>query len=78
MKIYRANIIHTPTPGRLEIIEHGYIVVKSNGLIEGVYKDLPSDLDWRRQVIDFGAAVPQYGSCAGLRVTAVVEYLYVP
>ena len=54
MKIYRANIIHTPTPGRLEIIEHGYIVVKSNGLIEGVYKDLPSDLDWRRQVIDFG------------------------
>ena len=54
MKIYRANIIHTPTPGRLEIIEHGYIVVKSNGLIDGVYKDLPSDLDWRRQVIDFG------------------------
>ena len=54
MKIYRANIIHTPTPGRLEIIEHGYIVVKSNGLIEGVYKDLPSDLDWRRQVMDFG------------------------
>ena len=33
MKIYRANIIHTPTPVRLEIIEHGYIVVKSNGLI---------------------------------------------
>ncbi len=54
MKIYRANIIHTPTPGRLEIIEHGYIVVKSNGFIEGVYKDLPSDLDWRRQVMDFG------------------------
>ncbi len=54
MKIYRANIIHTPTPGRLEIIEHGYIVVKSNGLIEGVYKDLPSDLDWRRQVMDYG------------------------
>ena len=54
MKIYRANIIHTPTPGRLEIIEHGYIVVKSNGLIEGVYRELPENLDWRRQLIDFG------------------------
>ena len=54
MKIYRANIIHTTTPGRLEIIEQGYIVVKSNGLIEGVYRELPENLDWRRQLIDFG------------------------
>ena len=54
MKIYRANIIHTPTPHKLEIIEHGYVAVKSNGLIEGVYRELPENMDWRRQVMDFG------------------------
>ncbi len=54
MKIYRANIIYTPTPGKLEIIPHGYVVVQSNGLVEGVYADLPEDMDWRRQVMDFG------------------------
>ena len=54
MKIYKANIIYTPTPGQLELIPHGYIVVKSNGLIEGVYKELPENMDWRRQVMDFG------------------------
>jgi guanine deaminase len=54
MKIYRANIIYTPSPKQLEIIEHGYIVVRSNGLIEGVYRELPENMDWRNQVIDFG------------------------
>ena len=54
MKIYRANILYTPTPGKLEIIEHGYIVVRSNGLIKGIYKELPENMDWRRQVMDFG------------------------
>ena len=54
MKIYRANIIYTPTPSKLEIIPHGYIVVKSNGLVDGIYKELPENMDWRRQVMDFG------------------------
>ena len=54
MKIYRANILYTPSPKKLEIIPHGYIVVRSNGLIEGIYKELPENLDWRRQVMDFG------------------------
>ena len=54
MKIYRANIIYTPTPGKLEIIEHGYIVVRSNGLVKGIYRELPENMDWRRQVMDFG------------------------
>ena len=54
MKIYRANILYTPTPGKLEIIEHGYIVVRSNGLIKGIYTELPENMDWRRQVMDFG------------------------
>ena len=54
MKIYRANILHTPTPDRLEIIPRGYVVVGSDGLVEGVYTELPENLDWRRQVMDFG------------------------
>ncbi len=54
MKIYRANILFTPTPDHFEIIPHGYIVVKSNGLVEGVYRELPENMDWRRQVMDFG------------------------
>ena len=54
MKIYRANILHTPTPDRLEIVPRGYVVVGSDGLVEGVYTELPENLDWRRQVMDFG------------------------
>ena len=54
MKIYRANIIYTPTPDKLAIIPHGYIVVKSNGQVEGIYTELPENMDWRRQVMDFG------------------------
>ena len=54
MRIYRANIIYTPTPQKLAIIPHGYVVVKSNGLIEGIYTELPENIDWRRQVMDFG------------------------
>ena len=54
MKIYRANILHTATPDRLEIIPRGYVVVGSDGLVEGVYTELPENLDWRRQVMDFG------------------------
>ena len=54
MKIYRANILHTPTPDRLEIIPRGYVVVGSDGLVEGVYTELPENMDWRRQVMDFG------------------------
>ena len=54
MKIYRANIIYAPTPEKLEIIPHGYIVVRSNGLVQGIYTELPENMDWRRQVMDFG------------------------
>ena len=52
MKIYRANIIYTPTPDKLEIIPHGYIAVHSFGIIEGVYTEKPADMDG--QVIDLG------------------------
>ena len=53
MKVYRANIVYTPTPDKLEIIPHGYISVRSSGIIEGVYTEKPAQTDWR-QVIDFG------------------------
>ncbi|MBQ6765233.1 MAG: amidohydrolase family protein [Paludibacteraceae bacterium] len=53
MKVYRANILYTPTPEELVILPHGYISVRSNGIIEGVYADKPENTDWR-QVIDFG------------------------
>ena len=52
MKIYRANIIYTPTPDKLEIIPHGYIAVHSSGIIKGVYTEKPADMDG--QVIDLG------------------------
>lgn len=41
MKIYRANLLFTPTPERFEIIEHGYVVVDDKGIIGGVYQTLP-------------------------------------
>ena len=53
MRIYRANIIYTPTPEQLRIIPHGYIAVLNSGLIEGVYEQLPEQMRWR-QVIDYG------------------------
>ena len=41
MKVYQANILFTPTPKELRVIPRGYIVVRDNGLIEGVYSQLP-------------------------------------
>ena len=35
------------------IVPHGYITVRSNGIVEGVYAKKPSKTDWR-QVADFG------------------------
>ena len=53
MKVYRANIIYAPTPDKLEIVPHGYISVRSSGIIEGVYTKKPAKTAWR-QVIDLG------------------------
>jgi len=53
MKIYRANIVYTPTPDKLEIIPRGYIAVRTNGTVQGVYTELPKETDWL-QVMDFG------------------------
>ena len=38
--ILHGNIVSAPELGKLEIVEHGYLVAK-NGVIEGVYQHLP-------------------------------------
>lgn len=53
MKIYRANIIHTPTKDRFEVLEHGYVAVTEEGLVEGTYAELPAHLQGM-SVRDFG------------------------
>lgn len=53
MKIYRANIIFTPTPEQFQIMEHGFVVVSDNGLVENVYSELPIRYS-KEPIIDFG------------------------
>ncbi len=53
MKLYRANILFTPSPEAFQIFEHGYIAVNENGLVEGVYEQLPEQFK-SAEVIDFG------------------------
>ena len=53
MRTYRANILFTPSPDELVIIPRGYIAVRSNGLIEGLYTEKPAETGWR-EIIDFG------------------------
>lgn len=53
MNIYRANIIHTPTPNAFEICPKAYICVGDDGCVIGIYEQLPSCYS-ASQVIDFG------------------------
>lgn len=53
MKIFKANILHTPTPEKIEAIPHGFIAVDDNGSIEGIYPTLPSHLQGIA-ITDFG------------------------
>lgn len=39
MTIYKGNIIFTPSPDRIEVLEHGNIIVDDNGKIQAVYSD---------------------------------------
>ena len=41
MKIYRANLVFTPTPESFRFIPQGYVCVNGEGVIEGVYETLP-------------------------------------
>lgn len=52
-KLYKANIVFTPTLDAFECIENGIVAVNEDGTIEGVYKEIPSDKkDW--PIEDFG------------------------
>lgn len=53
MKIYKANIVHTPTKDRFEVFEGGYVAVTDDGLVEGAYQQLPAHLHGE-PVVDYG------------------------
>ena len=43
MKIYRANILYTPSAERLEVLERGYVAVGDDGNVIGAYVLLPAE-----------------------------------
>lgn len=53
MKIYRANILYTPSAERLEVLERGYVVVGDDGNVIGAYASLPAEYAGQ-DVTDFG------------------------
>lgn len=53
MKIYRANLIFTPTPDAFRIIHRGYVCVGDDGVIVSVSETLP-DAYRDKTVTDFG------------------------
>ena len=53
MKIYRANILHTPTPDAFQVLERGYVIVSDEGRVERLCPTLPDDLRGV-PVTDFG------------------------
>ncbi len=53
MKIYRANILYTPSAERLEVLERGYVVVGDDGNVIGAYALLPAEYEGQ-DVTDFG------------------------
>ena len=53
MKIYKANILHTPSLDRFDVYQGGYIVVDDAGIVQGVYEALPMEMA-DMPVVDFG------------------------
>ena len=51
-QILRGNIVHAPEMGRLDILEHGCLVLE-DGVITGLYRQLPEELA-NAEVRDFG------------------------
>ena len=52
--ILKGNIVSAPACGRLDVMEHGYLIAE-NGVITGVYPVLPEQYA--------GASVEDYGDC---------------
>lgn len=53
MKIYRANILFTPSPAELRVLERGYVVVGDDGNVIGTFAELPAEYAGA-EVTDFG------------------------
>ena len=51
-QVLRGNIVHAPEMGRLDILEHGCLVLE-DGVITGLYRQLPEELA-NAEVRDFG------------------------
>ena len=54
MKLYRANILFTPTPERFVVFERGYIAVSEDGKVVSVSAEIPSCCDTQTPVTDYG------------------------
>ena len=52
MKILKGNLVSAPTLGKLEIVEHGCLVLHDDGSIQSVEKAVPQNAD--AEVIDYG------------------------
>lgn len=52
MRLYRGNIIHTPTPEAFDVIAEGYVAVNDDGTVEGTYNEMPTHF-FGMDVIDF-------------------------
>lgn len=53
MKLYKANILHTPSPDSFEVLPAGYVAVNDDGIVEGTYSSLPAHLA-DAEIVDFG------------------------
>ena len=53
MKIYQANILFTPSPNELKVLERGYVVVGDDGKVIQTYASLPTEYA-AEPVLDFG------------------------
>lgn len=53
MKVYRANILYTPTPERFVLLERGYVVVGDDGNVIDTYASLPNEYA-DVELVDFG------------------------
>ena len=52
MKILKGNLVSAPALGKLEIVEHGCLVLHDDGSIQSVEKAVPQSAD--AEVIDYG------------------------
>ena len=55
MKILKGNLVSAPALGKLEIVEHGCLVLHDDGSIQSVEKAVPQNAD--AEVIDYGDAL---------------------